>query len=75
MPKNDCIYMYLPLQPMGDIILPQLKDKVEKITLLRDGSAAAMVTHWGFELLRDDELRIRHTTARAGDMLRIKLKN
>lgn len=71
--KKDVVYLYLPQPPMGDIILPRLKGKVESITLLRDGSAVPMNTSWGFELLLEDELRLQPRICIAGDVLKIKL--
>ena len=53
------IYLHIPFQPMGDIILPQLRGKVAKITLLQDGSEVKQITWWGEELLHPEELRIR----------------
>ena len=44
---------------MGDIILPQLNGKVEKVELLATGEDVPMITYWGSELLLHDELRIR----------------
>ena len=52
-------YLHIPFQPMGDIILPQLRGKVKKITLLEDASEVSQITWWGEELLAPDELRIR----------------
>ena len=60
---------------MGDIILPQLKGNIEKITLLRTGADVPLIDSWGFELLRPDEQRIRPSGARVGDVLRIDLKD
>ena len=53
------LYLHIPFQVMGDIILPQLRGKVAKITLLQDGSEVQQITWWGEELLQSDELRIR----------------
>ena len=53
------LYLHIPFQVMGDIILPQLRGKVAKITLLQDGSEVQQITWWGEELLQPDELRIR----------------
>lgn len=53
------LYLHIPFQVMGDIILPQLRRKVAKITLLQDGSEVQQITWWGEELLQPDELRIR----------------
>jgi peroxiredoxin family protein len=62
---------------MGDLILPELNDKVERITVLADGSEVTLVTFWGTELLKADELRIRppkHLSAETIDVLKIELK-
>ena len=72
--KGQTIYCYLMVDPMGDLILPQIKGKIQKITLLRTGADCALVDHWGFELLRPDEQRIRTAGALAGDVLKIELK-
>ena len=53
------LYLHIPFQVMGDIILPQLRGKVAKITLLQDDSEVQQITWWGEELLQPDELRIR----------------
>lgn len=72
--KGNDLFLHLLQAPLGDIILPQLRDKVEKITLLRNGADIPMITHWGFELLQDNELRIRPCGTKAGDVLKITLK-
>ena len=56
---NNCLYLHMPFAPMGDIILPQLNGKVEKVELLATGEDVPMITYWGSELLLHDELRIR----------------
>jgi alpha-L-fucosidase len=68
------LYLYFLQQPMGDVILPQLKDKIESITLMRTADPVEMVNDWGGELLLHDEQRIRPRTAKAGDVLKIVLK-
>ncbi|OGV31211.1 MAG: hypothetical protein A2020_00475 [Lentisphaerae bacterium GWF2_45_14] len=73
--KKNYLYLHLMQPPLGDIILPQLFDKVEKITLLRDASDVPMITYWGGELLKNGELRIRPVGAKAGDVLKIKLNH
>ena len=72
--KGSLLYLYFFQQPMGDVILPELKDKIERITLLRTGETVDMINHWGFELLHPDEQRIRPRSAKAGDVLKIVLK-
>ncbi len=73
--KGRNIYCYFLQQPMGDVILPELKGKIEQITLMRTGEPMEMVDYWGFELLKSDEQRIRPCRAKAGDVLKIVLKN
>ena len=62
------------ITPVGDVILPQLKGKIESIKLMRTGENIRIIDFWGFELLRADEERIRPTGAKAGDVLEITLK-
>ncbi len=71
------VYLHLPNSPMGDVILPELNGKIKDITLMADGSDVAMITHWGSELLKEDELRIRpakHLSAESIDVLKMRLK-
>jgi alpha-L-fucosidase len=71
------LYLHLVSPLMGDLILPELNDKVERITVLADGSEVTLVTFWGTELLKADELRIRppkHLSAETIDVLKIELK-
>ncbi len=72
--KGKVIYCYFLIQPIGDVILPQLKGKIETITLLRTHEAVEMINNWGFELLNADEQRIRPENVRVGDVLKITLK-
>ena len=72
--KGNVIYCYLLTAPLGDLILPDLRDKVEKITLLRTGDDVNIITPWGYELLKKDDLRIRPQPSMAGDVLKIELK-
>jgi len=57
--KGDALYLCLNDPPMGDIILPELKGKIKDIELLADGQDVPQITHWGWELLGDKEIRIR----------------
>jgi hypothetical protein len=57
--KGRTLYLHLFTPPMGDIILPELNGKIESLTLLSDGSDVPQVTNWGWELLKDSEIRIR----------------
>ncbi len=72
--KGNNLYLYLLLQPMGDIILPELKDKIEYICILRTGQTVDLINDWGFELLKPEEQRIRPLNVKAGDVLKIVLK-
>jgi len=73
--KGDTLYCYLLAAPLGDLILPGLRDKVEKITVLRTGEEVTIVPTWGYELLKKGDLRIRSGQAGAGDVLKIELKS
>ena len=72
--KEKTVYAYVAIPPMGDIILPQLNGKATSVTLLRDNSNAEFITHWGYELLRQDEIRIRHNKLQRNDVLKIEIK-
>ena len=71
--KGNTLYCYLLTAPMGDLILPELKGKIRRITDLRTGCEIPMIDHWGFELLRPDEQRIRPTDPQPGDVFKIEL--
>jgi alpha-L-fucosidase len=71
--KDKVIYLYLTTQPMGDIILPELDGKIDSINNLRTGDEVAQITHWGFELLQENEIRIRPLNCKADDVLKIIL--
>ena len=51
-----------------------MRNKVEKITLLRTGEEVTQISVWGYELLQKGDLRIRPTNAQGGDVLKIELK-
>ena len=72
--KGNTLYCYMLAACMGDLILPGLKDRAGKITLLRTGEEVTQIPVWGYELLRKGDLRIRPTNAQAGDVLKIELK-
>lgn len=72
--KGSTIYCYFLQPPMGDTILPELKDKIARIMLLRTGKEVEQVNNWGFELLIPTEQRIRTVGLRVGDVLKIELK-
>jgi alpha-L-fucosidase len=57
--SDKIIYLHLFTPPMGDIILPELENKIRNITVLGDGTDVLQIPHWGVELLRKEELRIR----------------
>lgn len=71
--KGNNLYMYCMASPMGDIILPKLKGKIESITHLRTGETGECVDHWGFELLLADDQRIRCRGIRPGDVVKLVL--
>jgi alpha-L-fucosidase len=71
------IYLHISNPTMGDIILPELNGRVESISVLKDGSDVSLITFWGHELLKEDELRIRPSKLLSKgtiDVLKIKLK-
>jgi hypothetical protein len=45
--------------PMGDIILPEGEGIIKSASYLKDKSEVQIITHWGKELLKKGELRIR----------------
>jgi len=57
--NGDRLFLHLTCPPMGDIILPDGKDKIKKIRYLKDGSEIHIEPIWGSELLETGELRIR----------------
>ncbi len=71
------LFLHLINPLMGDLILPQLNNKVKKITVLADGTEVPLITFWGSELLKEDELRIRppkYLSKEKIDVLKIELK-
>ena len=75
--KDGGLYLHMLNPPMGDIILPQLNGKIDRITFLGDGSDVPTITHWGHELLASDEIRIRppkHLARKMPAVLKITLK-
>ena len=72
--KGNVIYCHFLQTPLGDTILPQLKGKVKKITLLRTGAEVEQDNVWGFELLKADEQRIHTRALKVGDVLKMELK-
>ena len=72
--KGNNLYCHFLQSPLGDTILPQLKGKIDKATLLRTDEDVEQVNNWGFELLKPDEQRIRAWTIRPGDVVRIELR-
>lgn len=71
--KDNVIYCFILIPPMGDIILPQLRNRVKKVTRLLNGEEVKQIDFWGTELLKDDELRIRTRGVTAGEVLKIEL--
>ena len=45
-----------------------------KFRFLRTGKAVELINHWGFELLRPDEQRLRTRAVRPGDVVKIELR-
>lgn len=72
--KDGVLYLYLMQKPMGDILLPGLRGRIKRATLLRDNTPVHIESVWGLELLASDEQRIRHEKACAGDILKIELE-
>lgn len=72
--KDRSIYCCFLIPPMGDVILPGLKNKIERIVHLRTGKEVKQVDFWGYELLKPDEIRIRPGDVKTCDVLRIDLK-
>ena len=72
--KGNTLYCHFLQSPLGDTILPQLKGKIEKAALLRTGEPVELIDHWGFELLKPDEQRIRTRAIRPGDVVKMELK-
>ena len=73
--KGNVIYCYLLVPPLGDLILPGLRDKIAEITLLRTGEAVEQIPVWGYELLKKGDWRVRPKDVKAGDVLKIVLKS
>ena len=73
--KDNVIYCYLLVPPLGDLILPGLRDKIAEITLLRTGETVEQIPVWGYELLKKDDWRVRPKDVKAGDVLKIVLKS
>ncbi len=72
--NGNTLYCHFLQSPLGDTILPQLKGKIEKAALLRTGEPVELIDHWGFELLKPDEQRIRTRAIRPGDVVKMELK-
>ena len=72
--KENILYVYTLVPPMGDVILPELNGRIESITHLRTGEAVKIIDFWGFELLDKTELRIRPIQLQTGNVLKIVLK-
>jgi len=68
------LYCHFLQVPLGDLILPELKGKIAKATLLRTGAELEQVNNWGFELLKADEQRLRTRNLKVGDVVKLELK-
>ena len=73
--KGNSLYCHFLQTPLGDTILPELKGKISTATLLRTGEKPKLVNHWGFELLKPDEQRLRARGIRPGDVVRLELND
>lgn len=71
--RGNSIYCQFLQPPLGDTILPGLKGKISSVRLLRTGEKIDLVDHWGFELLKPDEQRIRTRGLMSGDVLKIEV--
>ena len=71
--KGNTLYCHFLQQPLGDVILPGLKGRVAKATLLRTGETVNCIDQWGFELLEKDDQRIRQKGIVPGDVIKITL--
>ena len=71
--KGDAPYCHFLQTPLGDVILPGLKGKIAKMTLLRTGEEVPCIDQWGFELLKKDDQRIRPKGIVPGDVVKIVL--
>ena len=71
--KGDALYCHFLQTPLGDVILPGLKGKIAKMTLLRTGEEVPCIDQWGFELLKKDDQRIRPKGIIPGDVIKIVL--
>lgn len=69
--NGNALYCHFLQAPIGDTILPQLRNRIAKATLLRTGEDVELVCNWGFELLKPDEQRIRTRGIRPGDVVRL----
>ena len=71
--KGNALYCHFLQTPLGDVILPGLKGKITKMTLLRTGEEVPCIDQWGFELLKKDDQRIRPKGIVPGDVIKIIL--
>ena len=71
--KGNELYCHFLQTPLGDVILPGLKGKIAKMTLLRTSEEVPCIDQWGFELLKPDDQRIRPKDIVPGDVVKIIL--
>lgn len=71
--KGNTLYCHFLQQPLGDVILPGLKGRVAKATLLKTGETVNCIDQWGFELLEKDDQRIRQKGIVPSDVIKITL--
>ena len=75
-PDKKTLYLHLVNPLMGDLILPELNNRVKRIKVMADSTEVPMINSWGNELLKKSELRIRPPKYLARhyiDVLEIKL--
>ncbi len=72
--RGKYLYLYIPFEPMGHILLPGLRGRCEKAILLRTGEECRM-RHWGLEDSPPDEYRLTPGAGqlKPGDVVRIEL--
>jgi len=73
--NGERLFLHLTCPPMGDIILPEGNGEIRSASYVKDSSELQIITEWGKELLKDNELRIRPgALASAPIMSTIELK-
>jgi len=57
--NRERLFLHMTCPPMGDIILPEGDGKIKSAAYLKDRTEVKIITHWGKELLKENELRLR----------------